>query len=64
MSSTGVKTETTKELPRSHQYIARQPILAADEKVIGFELLFRNGLDNFYSGADSNAASRSALEGC
>jgi len=43
------------------QFIARQPILAADEKVFGYELLFRDGIENFFSHSDTDAASRSTL---
>ena len=41
--------------------MARQPILTADEKVFGYELLFRDGIENFFRSSDANAASRSAL---
>ncbi|HWO38297.1 MAG TPA: hypothetical protein VNO32_56715, partial [Candidatus Acidoferrum sp.] len=43
------------------RFVARQPILTADEKVFGYELLFRDGLENFFSTTDPDAASRSAL---
>ena len=42
-------------------FVARQTILTADEQVFGYELLFRNGVENFFSGADVDAASRSTL---
>ena len=41
--------------------MARQPILTADEKVFGYELLFRDGIENFFRTTDVDAASRSAL---
>ncbi len=41
--------------------MARQPILTADEKVFGYELLFRDGIENFFSSTDMDAASRSTL---
>ena len=41
--------------------MARQPILSVDEKVFGYELLFRNGIEDFFSGSDLDAASRSTL---
>jgi c-di-GMP-related signal transduction protein len=41
--------------------VARQPILTADEKVFGYELLFRDGVEDFFSASDADAASRSAL---
>ena len=43
------------------QFVARQPILTADEKVFGYELLFRDGVENFFRSSDSDAASRSTL---
>ena len=43
------------------RFVARQPILTADEKVFGYELLFRDGVENFFSATDPDAASRSAL---
>jgi EAL and modified HD-GYP domain-containing signal transduction protein len=41
--------------------VARQPILTADEKVFGYELLFRDGIEDFFQSSDLEAASRSAL---
>ena len=46
--------------PRTH-FVARQPILTTDEKVFGYELLFRDGIENFFRSPDSDAASRSTL---
>jgi c-di-GMP-related signal transduction protein len=43
------------------RFVARQPILTADEKVFGYELLFRDGMEDFFHSADADAASRSAL---
>ena len=43
------------------QFVARQPILGADEKVFGYELLFRNGVEDFFNCADTEHASRSTL---
>lgn len=49
--------------PRANaRFLARQPILTADEKVFGYELLFRNGVDNYFTGADCEAASRSTVQ--
>ena len=30
-------------------YVARQPILTVDEKVYGYELLFRDGVENHFA---------------
>jgi len=43
------------------QFVARQPILTADEKVFGYELLFRDGIEDFFSHTDADVASRSTL---
>jgi len=43
------------------RFVARQPILTADEKVFGYELLFRDGIENFFRSTAADAASRSAL---
>ncbi len=43
------------------QFVARQPILGTDEKVFGYELLFRNGVEDFFSCVDADQASRSTL---
>jgi len=43
------------------QFVARQPILTADEKVFGYELLFRDGVEDFFMHPDAEAASRSTL---
>ena len=45
----------------SLRYVARQPIFDRDEKVFGYELLFRNGIENCFSG-DRDEASRSTLD--
>ena len=43
------------------QFVARQPILTADEKVFGYELLFRDGVEDFFRCSDADTASRSTL---
>ena len=43
------------------QFVARQPILSADEKVFGYELLFRDGVEDFFRHTDADVASRSTL---
>ena len=44
------------------RFVARQPILTADERVFGYELLFRDGIENYFRGPDFDAASRSVLD--
>jgi c-di-GMP-related signal transduction protein len=43
------------------QFVARQTILTAEESVFGYELLFRNGVEDFFCSPDADAASRSTL---
>jgi c-di-GMP-related signal transduction protein len=43
------------------RFVARQPIFDRTQKVFGYELLFRDGLENCFS-AEPNAASRSTLD--
>ena len=45
-----------------HHFVARQPIFTADEKTFGYELLFRDGVEDYFRNPDSEAASRSALD--
>lgn len=47
---------------RPLHYVARQPVFDLEEKVFGYELLFRNGLENVFSGSDLEAASRATLD--
>ncbi len=43
------------------RFVARQPILDRVQKVFGYELLFRNGTENYFSG-DPESASRSMVD--
>ncbi|HWF92120.1 MAG TPA: HDOD domain-containing protein [Terriglobales bacterium] len=47
---------------RLMRYVARQPILTPDEKVFGYELLFRDGIEDYFRNPDAEAASRSTLD--
>jgi len=47
------------------RFVARQPIFDREERVFGYELLFRNGLENSFISADADAAdaaSRATLD--
>lgn len=44
------------------RYVARQPIFDREENVFGYELLFRDGLENAFTCSDLDAASRSTLD--
>ena len=43
------------------RYVARQPIFDRQEKVFGYELLFRDSLENCFAG-DADEASRATLD--
>jgi hypothetical protein len=42
--------------------VARQRILTVDEKVYGYELLFRDGIENHFRETDADTASRRTLD--
>jgi EAL and modified HD-GYP domain-containing signal transduction protein len=44
------------------KFVARQPILTKEEQVFGYELLFRDGVENYFYSSDPDAASRSTLD--
>jgi c-di-GMP phosphodiesterase len=44
------------------RYAARQPILTVEERVFGYELLFRSGAENHFKGADPTDATRSVID--
>jgi c-di-GMP-related signal transduction protein len=44
------------------RFVARQPILGLDEKVYGYELLFRDGVEDYFRNPDAEAASRGTLD--
>jgi c-di-GMP-related signal transduction protein len=44
------------------RYVARQPIFDREEKVFGYELLFRDDMVNMFQGIDPDAASRATLD--
>jgi EAL and modified HD-GYP domain-containing signal transduction protein len=43
------------------RFVARQPILDRSQKVFGYELLFRNGIEDYFN-ADREMAARSTLD--
>ncbi|HEX8816865.1 MAG TPA: HDOD domain-containing protein [Terriglobales bacterium] len=42
-------------------FVARQPIFTAEEKIFAYELLFRDGVGDYFQFADTDAASRDTL---
>ncbi len=59
-AGTGAATARAREVT-TLRYVARQPIFDREEKVFGYELLFRDGLENAFSG-DNDEASRATLD--
>ena len=47
--------------PAGSRFIARQPILTREEQIFGYELLFRDGIENYFRAIDPDEASRSTL---
>jgi EAL and modified HD-GYP domain-containing signal transduction protein len=43
------------------RFVARQPIFTGDERVFGYELLFRAGTEDYFQASDADAASRSTV---
>jgi c-di-GMP phosphodiesterase len=50
------------EAPQLARYAARQPILTTEERVFGYELLFRSGAENHFSCSDPTDATRSVID--
>src|SRR5437764_275861 len=44
------------------RFVARQPILTTAEQVFGYELLFRDGIENGFNNSDPDSAARSTLD--
>ena len=44
------------------RYVARQPILTSNEQVFGYELLFRDGVEDYFQSSDPDASSRSTVD--
>ena len=42
-------------------YVARQPIFRKNKKILGYELLFRNGISNAFPGIDGESATSKVL---
>lgn len=47
--------------PAKYSYVARQPVFTVDEKLFGYELLFRDGVEDYFRENDVDAASRKTL---
>jgi c-di-GMP-related signal transduction protein len=62
VSATQTSTTSASQVAASgFSYVARQPILTVGEKVFGYELLFRDGIENHFRETDADSASRRTL---
>jgi len=62
VSATQTSTPSASQVAASgFSYVARQPILTVGEKVFGYELLFRDGIENHFRETDADSASRRTL---
>jgi EAL and modified HD-GYP domain-containing signal transduction protein len=61
-TSTSSQSAARHSIESSARYVARQPILTGDEKIFGYELLFRDGVENCFRGTDVNAAALSTVD--
>lgn len=60
--ASGAANDGTQLAPVPSSFVARQTILTADKRVFGYELLFRDGVENYFRGFDPDAASQSTLD--
>jgi len=62
--SRAVASAVARQTPKNPnlRYVARQPIFDREKKVFGYELLFRDDMENVFHGGDADAASRSTLD--
>jgi c-di-GMP-related signal transduction protein len=60
-SSTGLQPVTGPP-KQAFRFVARQPILNREQQVFGYELLFRDGIENFFRATNAEAAARSTLD--
>ena len=65
MPQSAAKPATAPDKPglvKPLRYVARQPIFDREKKVFGYELLFRDDMENVFHGGDADIASRSTLD--
>ena len=60
-NASGQEAAATSLAVAGQRFVARQPILDRAQKVIGYELLFRNGIEDFFN-ADPELAARATLD--
>jgi EAL and modified HD-GYP domain-containing signal transduction protein len=60
--SAQTQSATAKLELQDFRFVARQPIFNREQQIFGYELLFRDGVDNFFKAEDPEAAARSTLD--
>ncbi|MCU1302087.1 MAG: hypothetical protein JWQ87_2371 [Candidatus Sulfotelmatobacter sp.] len=60
--TTSPTSATARATNLGRRYVARQPILTSKEEVFGYELLFRNGVEDYFQNTDPDSASRSTVD--
>jgi c-di-GMP-related signal transduction protein len=61
-TDTSTPAPSSTDLLQLARYVARQPILTPDERVFGYELLFRSDAANHFSSSDPSDATRSVID--
>lgn len=61
-TDTSTPALSSTDLLQLARYVARQPILTPDERVFGYELLFRSDAANHFSSSDPTDATRSVID--
>lgn len=61
-ASAQTQSATVKPELQDFRFVARQPIFNREQQIFGYELLFRDGIDNFFKAEDPEAAARSTLD--
>lgn len=55
-------SNSSRRTPSRFSGLSRQSILDREQHVFGYELLFRDGIENFFRATDAEAAARSTLD--
>jgi len=62
VASSDTTSKPNDKIVQVSRFVARQPILSKDEEVFGYELFFRDGVEDYFRHTDHDAASRSTLD--
>jgi hypothetical protein len=62
VSSSSIVNTASAVPKEDFRFVARQPILNREQQVFGYQLLFRDGIENFFRASDMEAAARHTLD--